>query len=183
MCFDPPAYVIIAIEDETMICLIRRLILPVLLLCALSACSADTIDSETLESATRIIYEFQDSSVPPPYHRSYIIIIEAAAASITVDSYGEILAEEQINLGKGVFPAVLALIEEAEIGRRRNAAEDEGCTGGTGEGLTLERNGEELFSAWVYHCGGDDYGTLTGGIENVAVKIRGLFDNFSELIE
>ncbi|WP_026998696.1 hypothetical protein [Eisenibacter elegans] len=41
-----------------------------------------------------IIYSFRDASVPPPYHRSYVIRINAKEAQVEVSDYEEILHQK-----------------------------------------------------------------------------------------
>lgn len=50
-------------------------------------------DGELPPSAT-VTYEFRDSSVPPPFHRSFVLVFDRSQARIVVDSYGDILAEQ-----------------------------------------------------------------------------------------
>ncbi len=46
----------------------------------------------------RIQYHFQDSSVPPKYHRSFTIIIEGLDCNVTMQSYSKILAETNFQI-------------------------------------------------------------------------------------
>jgi hypothetical protein len=109
-----------------------------------------------------VTYAFRDSSVPPPYHRSFVITVDRHRARIVVDSYGTVLADQtapmppvswqQLSDTIGDLDGIV--IEEAE----------RGCTGGTGfalsvsdGGITLEgsacgganSNAEQRVAAWI----------------------------------
>lgn len=47
------------------------------------------------EPITQLIYRYQDAAVPPPYHRSIDIRIDAEKITLVVDSYGSILAKTE----------------------------------------------------------------------------------------
>ncbi len=46
----------------------------------------------------RVTLRFLDSSVPPRYHRSYTIVVEAGRVEITVDVYGDIITRDEREL-------------------------------------------------------------------------------------
>ncbi len=109
-----------------------------------------------------VTYAFRDSSVPPPYHRSFVMTVDRHTARIVVDSYGTVLADRTAPMPSGTWEQMSdtigdldgILIEEPE----------QGCTGGTGfalsvseGGLTLEgsacgganSNAEQRVAAWI----------------------------------
>ena len=67
------------------------------------------------KDTTRIVYEFGDSSVPPPYHRSFVISVTGENATAVVDSYGEILADESYSITQKQFNLVLKALTTADM--------------------------------------------------------------------
>ena len=108
-------------------------------------------DGDLPPSAT-VTYEFRDASVPPPFHRSVVLVFDRSQARIVIDSYGDILAErtatmtpEAWNLVAEGFPAVRGLV----LAQPENA-----CTGGTGFAATVAEDGKVLFTLRGLACGG-----------------------------
>lgn len=109
-----------------------------------------------------VTYAFRDSSVPPPYHRSFVITVDRHQARIVVDSYGTVLADRT-----SLMPPVSWQQLSDTIGDLAGIVIEEperGCTGGTGFALsvsdgciTLEgsacgganSNAEERVAAWI----------------------------------
>ena len=61
--------------------------------CASDADPADEAVELDPASAT-VEYHYQDSSVPPEYHRSYTLTVTQGEADLVVDSYGDVLHDE-----------------------------------------------------------------------------------------
>lgn len=131
-----------------------------------------------INEASILIYDFGDSSVPPQYHRSYKIICDTEKASLTVDSYGDILHRKTVQLKDGFWQELIEIFESANLSLRNQKKEDDGCTGGTSESIEFIQQGETVIKGWVYHCGGDDYGTLAGNLGPLKRKLQSLFDYF-----
>jgi hypothetical protein len=51
----------------------------------------------------KITYRFEDSSVPPEYHRSYTITLTPERVNIVVDSYGDFIAQKEYKIRKKQF--------------------------------------------------------------------------------
>jgi len=134
------------------------------------------------DGVTRVEYIFTDSSVPPQYHRSFVIEVTRDSALVVVDSYGEVLARETRALAPDEFQSLLETLEEAGLAIVLEK-ENEGCTGGTTEAVVLYEGESEVFRGWVYHCAGEDYGTLEGDVEAVARRIRALIPDLARLRE
>lgn len=108
-------------------------------------------DSGLPPSAT-VTYHFQDSSVPPPYHRSYTLNFDRNQVHIVVDSYGDVLADRTAPMTDAAwttvsnnFPAIRNIsVREPQ----------EGCVGGTGFGLKVTDGGAVSFSLQASVCGG-----------------------------
>ena len=61
-----------------------------------------------LPPGATVTYEFHDSSVPPPYHRSYVLTFDRAGARIVVDSYGDVLADRTAPMTEDAWATVAA---------------------------------------------------------------------------
>ncbi|MGB3714434.1 MAG: hypothetical protein WA996_08400, partial [Candidatus Promineifilaceae bacterium] len=103
-------------------------------------------------------------------------------ARIVVDSYGDILAEREVDISTGLFEAVVASLVEKDI-RACKLRANEGCTGGTSESVVASGGGSVLFSASVYHCGGDSSGDLCGDIKGFAEDLRRLLPDLEQLLD
>lgn len=130
--------------------------------------------------AEEIVYEFTDSSVPPQYHRSYTIRVMRDSVHVTVDSYGEILAEAGYPITGSDHRELMEALETAGL-HLVPERENDGCTGGTTETLTILGAEGTVFHGWVYHCGGRDYGTMEGDVALAAEAFRALVPDLETL--
>jgi hypothetical protein len=154
-----------------------------ILLATIGACG--TIDGENTMAQTtikEITYHFGDASVPPDYHRSYTITVTANRVKIVVDSYGDILADEEYEITAQQFDDIQRSLEKNNI-ENCTLGEDEGCTGGTSERISYVNDKNETFSGSVYHCGGKDTGNLCGDIGSFADAVKKLVPNVEELLD
>lgn len=135
----------------------------------------------TQTTIKEITYHFGDASVPPNYHRSYTITVTADRAKIVVDSYGDILADEEYEITSKQFDDIQRSLEKNKI-RNCTLGDDEGCTGGTSESISYVNNKNETFSGSVYHCGGKDTGNLCGDIGSFADDVKKLVPNLEKLL-
>lgn len=135
----------------------------------------------TQTTIKEITYHFGDATVPPNYHRSYTITITADSVKIIVDSYGDILVEEEYEITAQQFDDIRRSLERNNI-RNCTLSDDEGCTGGTSESISYVNDTNETFSGTVYHCGGQDTGNLCGDIGGFAEDVKKLVPNLKELL-
>lgn len=103
-----------------------------------------------LGSNALVSYAFLDSSVPPPYHRSFELTVRADDSRIVVDSYGDVLAQERVATDPTVWSTLGATIEEVTSLSAQTPAE--GCTGGTVTSLTVVQEGEVLVDLVLDQC-------------------------------
>jgi hypothetical protein len=132
------------------------------------------------EAITKIVYRYDDSSVPPKYHRSYKIEANDNKIRIVVDSYGQILAQEELPITATQFSELVVYLNEKRIHNTKNT-ESMGCTGGTGENIGFFAGEKVVFKGSVYHCGGKDYGNMAGDIEGFAKKIKSFIPQLEKL--
>ena len=156
------------------LCLIASVVL-------LAAASCEEGDGRFGE-ATRVVYEYGDSSVEPQYHRSYVIEVTADSVRVVVDSYGDVLADTAYALSEGRFEALLSKLDGAGL-RTVSYEGGQRGTGGTSESFTVMRDSQVVLTGVVYHCGGDDYGTLAGDLEAATRAVRSLVPSLNELTD
>jgi len=65
----------------------------------------------------------------------------------------------------------------------RLSQRDDFCTGGTTEKVSCTDGENEIFSGFVYHCGGKDTGNLCGDITSFASDVKNLIPNLEDLLE
>jgi len=126
-----------------------------------------------LEYLETLTYAFGDSSVPPPYHRSYTIVVSQDSLVLTVDSYGDTLAEKTYKMPKDGLRQLGAALLKHHIHKRTEKIESEGCTGGTTASIAYTCGAQyEPFYASAYYCGGKTYGTLAGDVDSFLVDLK-----------
>lgn len=130
-----------------------------------------------------LLYDFHDSSVPPPYHRSYSLLVTPDSIAVKVDSYGEILTDTTIAITKEQFAEIADTY--LEIGMKQTEKrEPDGCVGGTGASVKVwDINDSVLIDGHIYFCGGEEYGTLQGDVKLLAQKIKSLIPDFDKLLK
>ena len=94
-----------------------------------------------------ISYGYQDASVPPDYHRSYIITLTNENYRFVVDSYGHIIKDTTLVLPnqKERIEQALKAFDKCKIKNYKHKSEDMGCTGGNGEFIKITKDGERFF--------------------------------------
>lgn len=136
------------------------LIMPVLASCTMSASTDAASAGPTSQSSSSsplpddavITYRFTDSSVPPQYHRSWTLTVTKQAEEIAVDSYGDVLGGGRAETPEAVWAGLAAGLPQ--IQSLAVSEDTQGCTGGTGEAVTVESGGAVLVDLSVYECGG-----------------------------
>lgn len=120
--------------------------------------AADPDAKPALPEDALITYTFTDSSVPPPYHRSFVLEVSAAQARLIVDSYGDVLADLTAPVTEDLWSALSSTypnLDDIWVNEL-----DEGCSGGTGFRLQIKAEGQDggwasdLLDVSGYACGG-----------------------------
>jgi len=143
--------------------------------------NADQERLNTTNTINKIIYRFEDASVPPEYHRSYTITLMPEKLFIVVDSYGTMIAEKEFRIEKKQYDDIVSSLLKNNI-RKQSLTAHDGCTGGTAETVSYWDEKEEIFSASLYHCGGIDSGNLGGNVKQFADDIKKLIPSLSDLL-
>lgn len=133
---------------------------------------------------SEVVYKFNDSSVPPPYHRSYLIVADNNNIKLTVDSYGDILVDTTFQFSEQQFEDLKDVIKKANFSRidKRNKELDM-CTGGTSEDLRLKSKNEVLLDGDFVYCGGEVGGNLSGDIKSVAKHLKSQIVDFKSYLQ
>ncbi len=150
----------------------------------LASCGADRNERSTpspspgparsLSTATEIVFQFQDGSKPPEYHRSYRITATPSSIRKIVDSYGKVVSDDAGPLDATGFERIVNAIDRHGLVKRSLPGDHDDCTGGTSHRLEVKQGAQVLLDARVDHCGGTDEGTLAGNVEAFAAEIERL---------
>lgn len=117
---------------------------------------AEDINAQADAESAELTYRFNDASVPPEYHRSYVVTASDGSVQIVVDSYGDILHDEQAPLDQATFQSVLDRLDDL-VADEQSDDDDEGCTGGTSSELTVaDADGVVITDLSTTSCGGSD---------------------------
>lgn len=120
----------------------------------------------------KIIYHFQDASVPPPDHRSVTITATSSSILRIVDSYGDEIERQERALTVEEFEKIVAAYASAKLAPQRPTKATPRCTGGTAESLRASKKGAQVFSGSIDHCGGEDARDFEGDFEAVVAVIK-----------
>lgn len=132
------------------------LLLPLALLAVGCGTSATEATVTGLPDDATVTYAFQDASVPPQYHRSVTLTVTKSDSRIVVDSYGDVLADEQVPTPAEVWDTLGSTLDD--VTGLEVAGPVEGCVGGTGIALTVATPVETLVDLDPQFCGGSNDG-------------------------
>lgn len=127
-------------------------------------------------AAEIVTYQFHDSSVPPPYHRSFVLIFDRERARIVVDSYGTVLADRTAPMSPGLWQQVSDSIPR-DIVVEEPA---QGCTGGTGFTVSVADGGVVSFNLAGSECGGVN-SLAAQRLADWVAPVRALFPPMNQL--
>lgn len=134
------------------------------------------------EEIVKLVYRFNDASVPPDDHRSYTITADSSSVHIIVDSYGEILADTMFSIEKEKFEKIVQVFLDAGI-KECSKTEDHSCTGGTSEEISVFDEQKSVINGYISYCGGKSYGTLKGDLRLVGIEMRKIVPDFPALVK
>ena len=99
-----------------------------------------------------VTYRFQDSSIPPQYHRSEELTVDRMTTRLVIDSYGDVLADESRPTPPEVWRELVADLES--IASLPVEASQEGCVGGTSTSVRATTAGQITFELMADECAG-----------------------------
>ena len=135
-------------------------------------------DATATADDTVVTYQFQDSSVPPRYHRSYTLTFDRQQAHIVVDSYGEILADQTVEMDPAAWEQVTSALDT--VGNLQVQEPAQGCTGGTGFVVQVDRGGSRVVDIDGYACGGVN-SQASEQVSTWVGPVRSLFPSMDQL--
>lgn len=127
-------------------------------------------------------YKFTDSSMPPQYHRSYVITVKPGWVYLTVDSYGDILLNDTATLSETVYQNFAASIDKLNIKTRKDEP-GEGCDGGTTDEFDLYSGTGKQVKGYSAQCAGKRNGNIEGDVEAAIALFKAIVPDFSKKIE
>lgn len=131
----------------------------------------------------KVTFHYEDSSVPPKYHRSYTLTVTANSIVVVVDSYGDVLVDTFFLISKDNFKEIINFAEECELSNKNKTSIEDGCSGGTSKSVGLYKGDAEIVYGTVFKCGGQSYGNLKGDADEFGKHITSLIPDFKKLLE
>lgn len=129
------------------------------------------------------VYNFHDASVPPQYHRSYMIDVEDTVVKFIVDSYEDILFEETFSITGKQLDEFIKGVKACKLRYGKGKVEPKGCTGGTSDSFFFLWNGETPQDGYTGKCGGKDYGNVKGNVEKLRELFKSMVPDFKGKME
>jgi len=145
---------------------------------ATGSATSPSTDATVAADDTMVTYRFQDSSVPPRYHRSYTLTFDRQQAHIVVDSYGDILADQTVEMDPAAWEQVTSSLDT--VGNLQVQEPAQGCTGGTGFVVQVDRGGSKLVDIDGYACGGVN-SQASEQVSTWVGPVRSLFPSMDQL--
>lgn len=159
--------------------MIREFSVALIMLTFFSSCETTLLlDAETTE---KIVYSFNDSSVPPEYHRSFEITVSKTNVFIIVDAYGDTLATDSRTISEKEFQDFITEINSAKL-TKSTPKNDLSCTGSTSESLKIFTD-ELLLNTYLDHCQVDEFPAKSGDVRSVIDQMKAFFPNLNELLQ
>ncbi|KRF13947.1 hypothetical protein ASG90_14140 [Nocardioides sp. Soil797] len=150
----------------------------VVVLTPLAACDdGGTTDAQPADPATTSVHvHFTDSSVPPEYHRSWDLTLDQDTVHLVVDSYGDVIADETVDMPADEWNDFVDGLADAVGDLDDPESGDEGCSGGTSMSLDVDDAGDAETSLEVDNCANDHNEAISDDIES-------LVKPFTELVQ
>lgn len=117
-------------------------------------------------------YHFQDSSVPPPSHRSVTIQVSLESVDYVVDSYGDIVAQSHGPGSQATLDQAIAAYQAAGFALTPPTGQP-ACAGGTSRSVKVAQGSLIVFTGTLSKCGGSESG-LQGDMDGFAQAMNAL---------
>lgn len=131
-----------------------------------------TPDQGSPATISAVEYHFQDSSVPPPSHRSVTVNVSLESVDYVVDSYGDVVAEAHAPGSQATLDQAIAAFEAAGFALTPPSVAP-GCSGGTSRSVKVEQGSLIAFTGTLSKCGGSETG-LEGDMDGFAKAMNAL---------
>jgi hypothetical protein len=127
-----------------------------------------------VSTADKILYRFNDSSLPDEYHRSYNVVVTPDSVLLEIDSYGNILLSKSWAFNKQKFDEVKQRFNNLK--KSGNIDEGDIADGGTSESITFYVADKVLFKG-IYHSSNNKN---FSGIDEIS--LTDLIPDFTKLL-
>ncbi|MEJ7831535.1 MAG: hypothetical protein WKF79_01345, partial [Nocardioides sp.] len=97
-----------------------------------------------------------DSSVPPEYHRSWVLLLDRTEISVVVDSYGDVVGEKTAPMPPKLWQGFTEDLPR-DLSRLGDPGDAEDCVGGPSITLLIEDAGEGIDREVDVSSCGDDF--------------------------
>lgn len=125
---------------------------------------------------TEVVLRFTDSSVPPEYHRSYVLTADGSDVHVVVDSYGDVLHDVTEPLPEQVWDEVVTNLADAEGLTGTDDRDDGDCAGGTTTQITVTEGSTTELDLTVADCAGDDNEDTLERIAEITAPLADIVD-------
>lgn len=127
---------------------------PLALTAALAAVLLAVAGCGSPEPPETVEVVFQDSSVPPEFHRSWTLEADGGDLSVVVDSYGDVVSEGSATMDDRAWEEFTSGLQEQldAVDTPLFGGGDDGCSGGQQITITLPDKTYEFET----QCGEDD---------------------------
>lgn len=104
-----------------------------------------TTPKMSLKNISKIVYRFRDSSVPPPYHRSYSVTVTPEGSNHIVTDYSDELSNTTEKLKDGAWDELVKMAQDLQDPGAYSAR---GATGTTGSTIYIYWKGELIYELY-----------------------------------
>lgn len=104
-----------------------------------------TTSKMSLKKISKIVYRFRDSSVPPPYHRSYSVTVTPKGSNHIVTDYSDELSNTTEKLKDGAWDELVKMAQDLQDPGAYSAR---GATGTTGNTIDIYWKGELIYQLY-----------------------------------
>ena len=129
-----------------------KIILLLFLAAGLFACGSTKQDKDPettatmdFSKATQISYRFRDSSVPPPYHRSYHIDVTPTSAHYEMYDYDSVLNSTDVPVTTEEWEQLVQLANDLQEADEFTA---DGATGTTGNSIQIFEGEKQVYGLY-----------------------------------
>ncbi|MCB9032388.1 MAG: hypothetical protein H6553_00965 [Chitinophagales bacterium] len=123
----------------------------------------------------KVEYRYDDSSIPPEYHRSYIISVTSNKAQIVIDVYGDIILDTNFVIDTNQFTTLVTAAKQLERAKSRIRKNVDGASY---KGIRLYYQDEVIYNLYW-----DKAKKMEPYTTQFAEQIQALIPNLKELLD
>jgi hypothetical protein len=130
---------------------------------------------------TRLIYHYQGASVPPPYHRSFALTVDAERIHLVITSYDETLADVEQVAPADIMLQLAQWIRDYQLVAMPRQVIRPALPANTGaaiHSLTLYTGQQKIMDASTTTQADASTAILTGDIESFARQLTQCVDHY-----